>query len=79
MSAQDDVNMTVVSKIAALDVQVDRLEVEQGSQREKIDAIDGKLNALVHEVKLIRFALIGIATALAANVPALDRFISKFF
>jgi len=79
MSAQNDVNMAVVSKLSALDVQVEKLETEQGSQRKKIDAIDSKLSSLVHEVKLMRFALIAIATALAANIPALDRFISKFF
>jgi len=78
MSAQNDVNMAVVSKIAALDVQVEKLETEQGSQRKKIDAIDSKLSSLVHEVKLMRFALIAIATALAANIPALDRYLSKF-
>ena len=77
--SQDDVNLTIVSKIATLDVQVEKLEVEQEAQKSKIDAIDGKLTSLVHEVRLIRFALIAIATALAANIPSLDRLLTRFF
>lgn len=79
MSNQDDINMQFASEISGLGVAVSNLEHEQNKQRGQIDDIDEKLTALVHEVKLIRFALIGIAVALAGQVPLIDRLLSKLF